>query len=508
MPMDKNKRNCLPALRNRLAAGVATFWLTAAAASAQTVTTSNATTGQTATTSQTTASTGDAGATATTTAAQPDPAVTADAQSTPLYVRSNAAASTATDAAATDDGSILGRLNLRMSPDNTRTGTIDNLRPRLRDIDAPGTRVGTFIIRPSIGQGIGVERQTYGGTTTTRTYLQTTGKLQIVSDWAIHQLTINATGIWQKNIAGSGSTQPSASIDGKLRLDVDRLTTADLTALYSFQRESSTDPNSIVGASVQSGIHTMQGGADITREFGRIRGTVGGTVTRNVYTAATLSDGTLYSMSDRNQTDAEMKLRVGYEVSPAIIPFVELSGGRIFRDQTLDRDGYNRNANVYAAKTGVELDFGEKLRGEVSVGYKKVRYFDSRLSSIDAFTTDGTVYWSPLRGTDVTLGLTTGIDPSTTAGVSGSTYYTLSAGLSQQMIDNIVARLSGSTTFRHFAPTGIASDQTEYVAGAGLTWSLSRYVELAGDVSWNYTDVKTGTDTTTWRALAEIRVKR
>lgn len=503
MPINKNTRNNLPALKNRLAAGVATFLLTTATAAAQTATP----TGTTATTSQTNASTSYASATVTT-AAQPDPAVATDPGTPPLYVRSNSAAPATTDAANTDDGSILGRLNLRMSPDNTRTGTIGDLRPRLSDIDAPGIRVGTFIIRPSIGQGIGVEKQTSGGSTTTRSYLQTTGKLQIVSDWAIHQLTINATGIWQNNIGGSGSTQPSATIDGKLRLDVDRLTIANLTALYSFQRESSTDPNSIAGASVQSGIHTMQGGADITREFGRIRGTVGGTLTRNVYTAATLSDGTLNSMSDRNQTDAEMKLRVGYELSPAVIPFVELSGGRIFRDRTLDRNGYNRNANVYAAKTGVEFDFGDKLRGEVSVGYKKMRYFDSRLSNIDAFTTDGTVYWSPIRGTDVTLGLTTGIDPSTTAGVSGATYYTLSTGLSQQMIDNLVARLSGSTTFRHFAPTGIASDQTEYMAGAGLTWSLSRYIELAGDVSWNYTDVKTGTDTTTWKALAEIRVKR
>jgi hypothetical protein len=293
-----------------------------------------------------------------------------------------------------------------------------------------------------------------------------------------------------------------------LRLDVDRLTTANLTAGYSFARESNTDPNSIVGASVQSGIHTFTGGADLTREFGHIRGTVGGTLTRTVYSAATLSDGTSLTMSDRNQTAAEMKMRIGYELSPALIPFVEGSIGRIYRDQTLDSSGYNRNARTYAGKAGVEVNFGEKLSGEISGGYRQVKYFDSRLAGIGAPTADGKIVWSPIRGTVVNFGLTTGIDPSTTAGVSGSTYYGLSAGLSQQMIDNLVARLSGSSIYRRFSPNGIASDQTEWVASAGLTWSFSRYLELAGDVSWNYTDVKTGTDTTTWKAIAELRIKR
>ncbi len=144
-------------------------------------------------------------------------------------------------------------------------------------------------------------------------------------------------------------------------------------------------------------------------------------------------------MSDRNQTTAEGRVRLGYQISPALIPFVEASLGRAISDQTLDRNGYNRNANIYAAKAGVQLDFTEKLRGEVAAGYKQVRYFDARLSKIDAFTLDGKVDWSPIRGTDVAFTLATGIEPSTTAGISGSTYYTVGAAVSQQMIDNLVA---------------------------------------------------------------------
>lgn len=493
MPTENQTSRSHKSLRNLLAASTAML-LAATAAHAQTA-----------------ASTQPAPATSmstTSAAADPDPSTNAALQPGDAATAPATPATSTANAEPEIEPDTFGRLNLRTSPDNTRTSSIDNLRRRIDDPQAPGVRVGTFIIRPTIGQGIGVERTNYGGSATTRSFLQTTGKVDIISDWALHELRISAAGVWQKNIGGSGATQPTANVDAKLRLDVDRLTIANLTAGYSFARESNTDPNSIVGASVQSGIHTFTGGADITREFGRIRGTVGGTLTRTVYSAATLSDGTSLSMSDRNQTAAEMKMRLGYEISPALIPFVEASIGRIYRDQTIDSSGYNRNARTYAGKAGVELDFGEKLRGEVSAGYRQVRYFDARLASIGAPTLDGKVFWSPIRGTDVNFGLTTDIDPSTTAGVSGSAYYTLSAGLSQQMIDNLVARVAGSSTYRVFKPSGVASDQTEWVASAGLTWSFSRYLELAGDVGWNYTDVKTGTDTTTWKAIVELRAKR
>ena len=511
MPTENRTKLRLPALTRLLLAGAATVLVTTTV-EAQTVVPAPATQDAA---SNTAAPAGNFGDTSSTfalrtgdnsgTAPVDDGTTTA---TTTQAIRPAAGTTAATTAAASPDPDMFGRMNFREPADNTRTGSIDNLRPRRPDIDAPGIRVGTFIIRPSIGQGIGVESTKYGATTTTRSFLQTTGKADIISDWSLHQLSISAAGVWQTNIGGSGETKPTANVDAKLRLDVDRLTIANLTAGYGFARESSTDPNSIVGATTQSGIHTFKGGADVTREFGDFRGTVAGTVTRNVYTAATLADGTLFSMSDRNQTTAEGRVRLGYQISPALIPFVEASIGRAISDQTLDRNGYNRNANTYAAKAGVELDFTEKLRGEVAAGYKQVRYFDARLSKIDAFTVDGKVDWSPIRGTDVNFTLTTGIDPSTVAGVSGSTYYTVGAAVSQQMIDNLVATLGGATTFRHFSPTGVASDQTEWAANAGLTWSFSRYMELAGTVAWNYTDVKTGTDTRSWSAIAELRVKR
>ena len=406
------------------------------------------------------------------------------------------------------EATVSQRDNLRTGAISDRENSIDSLRRKPAEADPSGIRIGSFILRTSIGNGIGVERTVSGGTSSTRSYLQTDGKGELVSDWDLHELRVTGEGVWQKNIGGSGETNPSANLDASLRLDVDRLTTLKLTGGYHFYRETSTDPNSISGANVQSGVNQLSGGIEAKREFGQFRGTVGATVTRSIYGAATLNDGTNYSMSDRNETTGELRLRVGYQISPALTPFVEGNAGRLFYDQTLDRSGYNRSASYVGLKAGTELDLGEKLRGELAAGYRTMTFRDSRLPSINALTIDGSATWSPLRGTDVTLGVSTGMDPSTTSGVSGSTYYALNAAIAHEMIDRLVARLSGTATFWNFKPAGTIANEHEFVADMGLTWSMNSSVDLAGDLIWDRTEFQNAGNSTVWKAIASIRVKR
>jgi hypothetical protein len=435
-----------------------------------------------------------------------------DVDTTPLPAASTATPNSATLPALTGTADVAADENsdiyLKAGRENLRTGSIDGLRPARYVDDPPGIRVGTMIFRPALTQGVGVERTVSGGSASTRSYSQTTFDGDLISDWSRHELRITGSGTWQKNISGTGETKPTANINAKLRLDVTRDTTLNFTGGYNFARESSTDPNSISGASVQSGVHSLSSGLEAIHDFGAIRGTVGATVTRSIYGPATLSDGSQLTMSDRNATTADLRLRIGYEISPVLMPFAEVNGGKMFYDKTVDSNGYARNARYLAAKAGLAYDFGDKLRGELSGGYKTVSYTDSRLASIRAFTIDGNTTWSPQRGTDVTLGVSTTVDPSTSANVSGSTAYALTAAISQQMLDYLVARLDGSTTFRHYGSGNALSDQIEWVANAGLSWSLTRYVDLTGDVGVDYTNVRNGTDTTVWKSMVGIKFKR
>ncbi|MDG3578770.1 outer membrane beta-barrel protein [Rhizobium sp. YJ-22] len=392
---------------------------------------------------------------------------------------------------------------------NLRENSLDALTPRLipNRNDAPGIRLGTMVLRPSVTQSVAAERQKSGSNTQNRNYLQTELKGTLASDWSRHALTVTGDGIYQRNISGDGEEKPSVNIDADLRLDLAERMTGHIRGGYGFYREDTDDPNAISGATTQAGVHTLKGGLELQREFGVIRGTTGLDLEKRIYTDATLADGSKVSLEDRDRLSGTLRGRIGYELSPAIIPFLEAAVGRARYDLRTDSLGYARSFWTYAMKGGVELDMGEKLRGELSAGYERADFDDERLQALSGLTVDGTLAWSPQRGTDVTFGLATTIEPSTTAGASGYVAYTANAGISHEVRDNVVARLTGSTVFRDY-PNGSVQDETVYTAGPGFTWGLNRYLDLKGDLGYELTSRKVSDDTRTLRASIGLTLKR
>ena len=76
-------------------------------------------------------------------------------------------------------------------------------------------------------------------------------------------------------------------------------------------------------------------------------------------------------------------LRTGYEISPALTPFVEVEYGHRFYDLDVDSNGFDRAADHMGARGGLEFDLGEKFAGEFSAGWVSEDLADERLASVD-----------------------------------------------------------------------------------------------------------------------------
>lgn len=377
--------------------------------------------------------------------------------------------------------------------------------PVTRTDDGLGLRLGSFRLRPSVNESINTETTRSGGGKSTRTYLSTTGNWDLRSDWSRHALTVVGEGTFERNISGRGATDPQARIDGTLRLDLADDTIANLTAGYAYQREDANDPNAIADALDQADVNRFTGGAALVRDLGLIRGTAGIAVTRTTYGSVRLSDGRSLSLADRDRTAIEGRLRLGYEISPAIIPFVEATIGQADYDSSVDFAGYARSSNSYAGRAGIELDLGEKLRGELALGYAAVDYEDRRLTTIDAFTADGALAWSPQRGTVLDLGLRTTVQDSTAPGASGWVDYQLTSSLSHVILQDLTGRLTGSATLRDF-PT--SQNELNWQLGAGLIWTINRYFDVTANLGYEHTDSASGADSNLVRAGVGLTLRR
>ncbi|MBC7281504.1 outer membrane beta-barrel protein [Hoeflea sp.] len=393
---------------------------------------------------------------------------------------------------------------------NDRVGTVDGLPLNAgRDDDAvPGFMVGSLTLRPTLAERIVHESVNYGTSKTSRIYSETTLSGTLQSDWSRHQLTVDGSATFQKNLSGTGTESPNADLDARLNLDLLNDMTGILGAGYSYSQESRTDPNAITGATTQSGIHELRASIGLQKDLGVLRGTTSLEVTRRIYGNATSATGGSIVVDDRDTLGGELTARIGYVVSPALIPFLEASVGREKYDQRIDDTGAERSSTTYGARGGAEFNFGEKLSGELAAGYVLRSIDDPNLSDLSGLTIDGEINWSPRRGTDLMAGLSTTLESATAAGESGSVVYEFDTSLTQRIHSAVVARLGAAAGLRDYDARSGRSNQKSYGVSTGLTWNINRYLDLEADASYTLTREPGVTDEKTTRIGLGLRLRR
>ena len=365
-------------------------------------------------------------------------------------------------------------LNARTPRENTRIGAIEGLArtPEQNPYAALGLRAGSFIVTPTLEQGLTATTNASSSAGGGRAILSdTTLRLNAVSDWSRHSASLQAEGSYRKSLSGESISEIVGSMNGDLRLDLGAGFAATAGLGYRISPESASSPVNLGNVTSRPNRHSFSGSAGISRNAGLLGLALTGALTRDVYEDASLAGGGTLSQRDRNTTLATATLRAGYELSPALNPFVEGEIGRRFYDQTSDANGYARSANRYGLRAGVELDMGEKLSGELSAGWLTERPDDRRLAAISGPSVAGRLAWSPQRGTTVELNGSTNVETTTTSGETGSLLYSGSVAISRDIRANLTGRALAGIDWRNYN----AGDRDLIMRGeASLTWWLNR----------------------------------
>lgn len=347
---------------------------------------------------------------------------------------------------------------------------------------APGIEIGTFTLRPTLQQGIEWTSNAQSTTGGSADFLSSTNlNVEATSNWSRHSASLSLDATYRTSITGSGFSEFTGSADGEVGIDIGNEFRLNGGAGYSRGPEEATSPTVLSGTAGRALRETLTGSLGLEKHSGRLRASLTGDVARNTYGPAPLSTGVMLSQSDRNNTLYSASLRGGYEISPALVPFIELEYGRRIYDQRLDTAGYARSASIYGARAGVEFDMGEKLNGELSAGWLGESIDDTRLAAISALSLDADINWSPIRGTMVSLNAGTEVEGSTTAGSSGSVLYDASVAVTRELRANLTGTASLGAGWRKYAAS---SDRDITLDGElSLTWWLNRFAGVTGRAS-------------------------
>lgn len=360
-----------------------------------------------------------------------------------------------------------------------RTGSVEGMsrQPDSEPFAALGIRAGSFVLRPTLEQGLTATSNadsSYGGGSALLS--ETTLRLNALSDWRLHSASLDGSLTYRKTLSGAEVEDVRGNVEGTLNLDLGHDFTAFARLGYEAAPESASSPVIIGGTTSQPLRQTFEGSLGVEKALGKARLGLTGTAEREVYGDAELISGGTQSQKDRNSTLYSATLRGGYAISPALTPFVEFEAGRRLYDQRVDDSGYERSAIRLGARAGLALDRGEKLSGEFSAGWLREAIDDDRLESISGLTINADLRWSPLRGTTVGLSGATTVEGTTTPGESGSVLYSGRLSLDREIRSNLTGSAVLSAEWRDYV--GSTGHDLTLGAEASLTWWLNRYAGL------------------------------
>ncbi len=397
-----------------------------------------------------------------------------------------AAAADDSDSAATDQEAANRRALTIDSADKQkldlgaeRTAAIEGQNKKAEDdpFAATGVKWGSFVIRPTIEQGLTATTNGDSSSAGTSALLSETAlRFSAISDWRENSASIDGYGLFRETVSGYRVHDAQGRIEGQLNVDLDNELRAIAKLGYEAVPETASSPNAIAGVSTQPLRQTIDGSLGIEKAVGKMQYTLTGAVSHDFYGDAKLSDGTSLSQKDQDNTLYTATLRTGYEISPALTPFTEIEVGRRTYDQRIDNEGFERSSTRLGARAGLQLDMGEKLSGEFSAGWLREAIDDNSLEPISGATVNADLKWSPERGTTIGLTGKTTVETTTTAGESGDILYSGRLTGERQIRANLTGNAALGLDWRDYV--GIDGHDRILSAEAGLTWWLNRYAGL------------------------------
>ncbi|MES0211041.1 outer membrane beta-barrel protein [Mesorhizobium sp. M0028] len=392
-----------------------------------------------------------------------------------------------TDTAAIDEQDTANRRavtidsaeRLKLDPGAERTEAIEGQDKKNEDdpFAATGIQLGSFVIRPTLEQGLTYSTNADSSSLGKPALLsETTLRFNAVSDWRENSATIEGYGIFRETLSGYDVHEAQGRVDGTLNIDLDNDLRAIAKLGYEAVPESASAPDAIVGAVGQPVRQTVSGSLAVEKDAGKMRFALTGAVEHDIFGDAKLSSGGSLSQKGRDSTLYTAILRTGYEISPAITPFTEIEVGRRAYDLRVDPNGFQRSSTRLGARAGVELDLREKLTGEFSLGWLREAIDDNALPAISGATVNADLKWSPERGTTIGLTAQTTAENTTNAGESGDMLYSSSLTGERQIRANLTGNAALGVEWRDY--TGSDDHDLTLSAEAGLTWWLNRYAGL------------------------------
>ena len=369
-----------------------------------------------------------------------------------------------------------------------------------------GIRRGGFVLLPELEVG-GVYSSNVGSVAPDGPNdfgLRLAPRIALRSDWSRHALAFEGQSehIFWNEIDQQNVSNASAAISG--RVDIRSTTTLDLSAGVGLSQTTISDievPDAAVSPREDMAYNVL---ARLTHSAGRIITQATAAVTWFKFGNVDLGPLGIEDNEDRDYVAPAVGLRVGYLMSEAVQPFVEVTYSPRIHDQAVDRNGFRRDSKGVVLRSGVTFNDGSIWSGEVAARYEIRDYDDAALKTQSALGMDANVTWNPTQLTTVVFSAASQVEESSLPGVAGATTWSVGGLVNHQLRDNLTAEAGLSVARTDYDG---AQDETTITTTFGLAYAIHREIQLIAGYEYTVQDPGEITNSEEHRISSGIRFR-
>ncbi len=281
--------------------------------------------------------------------------------------------------------------------DNIKKYGAERVGDRDRKYAMPdGIRAGNYFVFPALGANVvfddNIFRSDLNKHSDIRTELTPSVKLQ--SSLPRHQLDLSLDGkiVNYLDHTDQDYANVRAKLDGALHFDHAHTLSASL--ITSMEHEELGELNTALTAAAPIAVFHNRASVGITRDVGRLYGTLMATAEHWDYDDVRSKGGAMLDQDARDTTEIAAALRLGYRFSPGYELVAKL---RALRDENRGDGTSDRDGDGFEAMAGLAFETNPLLRWRLLAGYGVRRFDELGTADVGTSLVEGQLQWLPTQ---------------------------------------------------------------------------------------------------------------
>lgn len=354
---------------------------------------------------------------------------------------------------------------------------LSRVRP---DYNPPGLREDSFLINPSIEEGVGYDSNVLGGPGSPGSWtLGTHPSVQIKSDWSQDAIggVLGLDDTRYLDAPRQSRTDGTIAFGGTLAVDRDELSLAVAHLMLHEDRTSldalpSDTPIPFTLDDVRLGY---------TAVLDRLALTPNAELSRYRYGTTTIM-GASASQGYRDRDVLTGGLTARYEIMPLMNALLVVRGlDTTYAERQLGQP--SRNSAGALVLVGVSDDSDAMWRYRLLLGWEERQFQAAVYHAHDAPVAEGQLIWTPNGMVTLTATLTRSIEDAAQEGVAGYTYTAAKSVVDYEFHRDILLQATAGWQQADFLQGG--GRQTALLLGVGATWLINRQARLSATYDYN-----------------------